>query len=105
MAKTGKEKNTKKHAQPLSRFLSKKSTKEEPLFSHKCEISIGSYWPDARRQARFDLAGCEGDGQPLTAKREPYAKCSRESSPHEPESYAISGVTRPPARPSASPLL
>ena len=79
MAKTGKEKNTKKHAQPLSRFLSKKSTKEEPLFSQICEISIGSYRPDAGTQARFDLAGCEGDGQPLTTKREPYAKRSREA--------------------------
>ena len=79
MAKTGKEKNTKKHAQPLPRFLTKKSTKEEPLFSQICEISIGSYWPDAGRQARFDLAGCEGDGQPLPDKRKPYAKRSREA--------------------------
>ena len=78
MAKTGKEKNTKQHAQPLSRFLSKKATKEEPLFSHKCEISIGSYLADATAQARFDLAGCEGDGQPLPDKRKPYAKRSRE---------------------------
>ena len=79
MAKTGKEKNTKKHAQPLSRFLSKKSTKEEPLFSQICEISIGSYRPGAETWARFDLAGREGDGQPLPDKREPYAKRSREA--------------------------
>ena len=78
MAKTEKEKKAKKHAQPLSRFLTKKSTKEEPLFSHFCEISIGSYRTAAETWARFDLAGREGDGAPLTTKREPFAKRSRE---------------------------